>query len=167
MKYQTRLITRSIDQQFAQKKKSKADKKAAQKAKKSSRPEIHFTPGSTAAPKAQPASSSSPDSHDAVFALRDLRSQLQAAQAECVLPPPKRDPRVFTAILKNPAYQEFADVEFSYATSTGMSRSRIFDSDFKSTEPHKHAVLDAITQLLRVVSSRTSMSFESSLSSYL
>jgi len=162
MKYQTRLICRSIEKQLADQKQARSDKRESRKKDKAqSKKEVKFHPSTVPFSPSPDKTAVIPEPENDVFALRDLRSQLDAAKAECVLPANKRDSRPFHAILRNPAFKEFADIEFTYTTSSGNAKSLVFIPN--SFGPETQFSLDAAAKLYQVVASRTSLTFEHAL----
>lgn len=160
LKYQTRLITRSIEKQCATKKQAKADKKAKTQSKKK---EIQFvkSPIEFSSPKAQPASSSTIDNVDVVFDLRSLRSLLQAAIAEKVVASPARDPRVRTALLEKAKSCNYDGITFRSSDNSGKYSCTITEA--ASDASNESQWFATLTAAYTLVSSRTSLSYEASL----
>jgi hypothetical protein len=164
MKYQTRLICRSIEKTVTRKQDARKAKKQAAASKAVPKKKIEFTPGSfkTPAPSASQAPLPSAD-YDEVFALRDLRSQAQALVAEAALPVSLCDPRLHDAFMSNPALKSFMSVRFP-DSQFGNCNRLTFDAACKLTEIKFEVHIYMAKLLLPVLVSRTSMSYEPSIS---
>jgi hypothetical protein len=205
MNYQTRLITRSIEQSVKERKDKATTKKSAKSdKKKSTKEQVVFVPqqvpDTLSAPTINKEDSTLPEDSDSVYNLRELRTLLSSKVAEMNVPGSSIDKRLTKKLLAHPSLPTlFApstlaanhgsnrDYVVSGHTVSFISRQHKFAEDqdpqhtltrvltpkvkpsghtigpeeTQSDRPASHYLDLPIAGLLRLVQSRTDLSYES------
>jgi hypothetical protein len=175
MKYQTRLICRSVEQATKTKKDSIKAKKAAKKSKKSGS-KIEFVPSTLPfSPPAPQASSDSQDKEiDDIRSLRDLRELVSAyiADLDSTIP---SDPRIPSLITKH-AFWQTSTPGFSFEKASlkgNLLQFHGFTTVMESFKPHgsdvpqlrsvkQSSVIEHdLTKILPILHRRCSLSYNS------
>lgn len=153
--YQTRLICRSIEQAKEARKALKQSKKPAKPSKTS----IEYVPqnplpAAVSSPVPVISVADTPDYHDTIKAYRDLRSILQAYQAEIPIAKSMKNPSLAKAILESTILQSAFPENYANRTSDiQASLIRCVVSPLQSEDPRNNYM----SKYLSFVNSRSSI----------